>query len=173
VNGMSTWHFVTGRTRREQVFLTDGAVGLVLAVLAVVIVVESTIDAHSAVMTMFEVLRATDTTKAAVSTMIRAFLIGHPQIADVAMVFTKLDVARNAIVSVTEPPKTKTKYNKVRTVARMRSQSKNDITPISLCMRDLRLAALSSKALSADDLFDGEAINGVVCIFRGLIHAGE
>ena len=106
---MSTWHFVTGRTRREQVFLTDGAVGLVLAVLAVVIIIEGTIDAHSAVMAMFEVLCATDTTKATVGTMIRTLLIGHPQVADVAMVFTKLDVARNAVVTVyrTTPKKTR------------------------------------------------------------------
>jgi hypothetical protein len=40
VNSMSTWHFVTGRTRREQVFsLQTGQLRLVLAVLTVVIVV--------------------------------------------------------------------------------------------------------------------------------------
>jgi hypothetical protein len=101
---MSTWHFVTGRTRREQVFLTDGAVGLVLAVLTVVIVVEGAIDAHAAIMTVFEVLSSTNTTETAIRTMVRTFLIRHPQIADVAMVFTKLDIARNAIVSVSPKP---------------------------------------------------------------------
>lgn len=104
---MSTWHFVTGRTRREQIFLTDGAIGLVLAVLAVVIVVQGAINAHAAVVAMFEVLSSTHTTKATVRTMVWTFLIGHPQIADVAMVFTKLDIARNAIVAVETEKKTK------------------------------------------------------------------
>lgn len=98
MNGMSTGHFVTGRTRREKIFLTDGTIGLVLSVLAIVIVVQSTIDAHAAVVTVLKVFGTADTAKATVLTMVRAFLIGHPQVADVAMVGTKLDVTRNAVV---------------------------------------------------------------------------
>jgi hypothetical protein len=141
-----------------------------------VIVVEGAIDAHAAVMTVFKVLSSTNTTETAIRTMVRTFLIRHPQIADVAMVFTKLDIARNAIVSVSPKPqhtKNKSGIKKVRTNCLDETQIQNDVSPFSLTIFHLRLATLTSKALSTDDLFNGETINGVVCIFRGLIHVGE
>jgi hypothetical protein len=100
VNRMTAWHFVTGRTGGKEVFLTDGTIGLVLAHLAVVIVVEGAINAHAAIMAVLEILGTTDAAKTAVFAMVRTFLIGHPQVANVAVVGTKLDVAGYAVVSV-------------------------------------------------------------------------
>ena len=93
MNRMSAGHFVTCRTRREQVFLADGTVCLVLAVLAVVVVVECTINAHATVVTVLEVFGPTDAAKATVGAMVRTLFIRHPQVADVAVVFTELDEA--------------------------------------------------------------------------------
>jgi predicted lysophospholipase L1 biosynthesis ABC-type transport system permease subunit len=80
--------------------LADGAIGLVLAVLAVVIGVETLINAHAAIMAMLKVLGTTDAAKATVLTMVRFFIIGHPKITNVAMVVTKLDITIYAIVTV-------------------------------------------------------------------------
>jgi hypothetical protein len=58
----------------------------------------------------------------------RTFLIRHPQIADVAMVFTKLDIARNAIdlgFTKTIPhKKTKVGSRKLEQIAWMRPEFK-------------------------------------------------
>jgi hypothetical protein len=100
MNRVTARHFVTGRTRGKEIFLTDGTVGLVLAHLAVVIVVEGAINAHAAIVTVLKILGTADAAKATVFAMVRTFLIGHPQVANVAVVVTKLDVARYAVVSV-------------------------------------------------------------------------
>lgn len=65
-------------SRTEEKLLAHGAIGLVLAVLAVVIGVETLINAHAAVMTMLKVIGTSDTAKATVLTMVRFFIIGHP-----------------------------------------------------------------------------------------------
>ena len=73
MNGMTAGHFVTGAPRRKEILLTDGTVGLVLANLAVVIVVEGPVDAHATVVAVFKVLGAADAAKAAIGTMIGTF----------------------------------------------------------------------------------------------------
>lgn len=100
MNGMPTGHFVTGRSGREQVFLTHGAVGLVLAHLAIVILVEGAIDAHAAIMTVLEVFGTSDAAKAAVWTVIRTFFVGHPEVANDAVIRAEFYAAVDTVVSV-------------------------------------------------------------------------
>jgi hypothetical protein len=78
MNGMSTGHFVRGISRTKQIFLTDGTVGHVFASLAIVIVKEEGIDTHATVIAVTKVLSSTYSTKAAIATMVRRFVIGHP-----------------------------------------------------------------------------------------------
>ena len=99
MNGMSTGHFVTGRSGGEQIFLTDGAVGLVLAHLAIVILVEGAINAHAAIMAVLKVFRSSDAAKAAVWTVIRTFFVRHPEVANDAVVGSELNAAVDAVVS--------------------------------------------------------------------------
>ena len=100
VDGMAAGHLVRGRTRAEQILLADGAVRHVLARLAVVIVEEEGINAHAAVMTVLEVLPATDSAEATVGAMVGLLLGRHPQVADVAVVLSKSDATFDALVAV-------------------------------------------------------------------------
>jgi hypothetical protein len=79
--------------------LAHGAVGFVLSTLAVVIVVEAPVDAHSTVMAMLKILRSTNPTESAIFAMIRFFIVRHPQVAYAAVVFSKLNSTLNAIIS--------------------------------------------------------------------------
>ena len=100
VDGMATGHLVRGRTGAEQILLADGAVGHVLARLAVVIVEEEGINAHTAVMAVLEVLPATDSAEATVGAMVGLLLGRHPQIADVTVVLSESDATFDALVAV-------------------------------------------------------------------------
>ena len=93
-------HFVRGKSAAEQVFLTDRAVAHVLARLAVVIVKQKCVNAHAAVVAVFEVFATADAAKAAVFAMVGRLLVGHPQVANVAVVLTKLYAAIDAVVAV-------------------------------------------------------------------------
>jgi hypothetical protein len=99
MNGMPTGHFVTGRSGGEQILLTDGAVGLVLAHLAIVILVEGAINAHAAIMAVLKVFRSSDAAKAAVWTVIRTFFVRHPEVANDAVVGPELYAAVDTVVS--------------------------------------------------------------------------
>jgi hypothetical protein len=50
--------------------------------------------------TVLEVFATTDAAEPAIYAMIRSLLGRHPEIADIAVVFTKLDVAVNTVVPV-------------------------------------------------------------------------
>ena len=100
VDGVAAGHLVRGRTGAEEVFLTDGAVGHVLARLAVVIIEKEGINARAAVMTVLEVLPATDSAEATVGAMVRLLLGRHPQVADVAVVLSESDATFDALVAV-------------------------------------------------------------------------
>lgn len=100
MNGVSTGHFVTGVTTAKQVFLTDGTVAHVLARLAIVIVKQEGINAHATVVAMTKVLATADAAKAAIDAVVGSFAGGHPEIANVAMVFTKLNATADTIVAV-------------------------------------------------------------------------
>ena len=78
MDGMATWHLVRGTTRTKQELLTDRTVRFVLSTLAVVVLVQTLVDAHATIMTMLEVLRSTHTAKTTVGTMVRPFSIRHP-----------------------------------------------------------------------------------------------
>ena len=100
VDGVAAGHLVRGRTGAEEVFLTDGAVGHVLARLAVVIIEKEGIDTHATVMAVLEVLPATDSAEATVGAMVGLLLGRHPQIADVAVVLSESDATFDALVAV-------------------------------------------------------------------------
>jgi len=100
VNGVSAGHFVRGQPTAKQILLANGAVAHVLARLAVVLVKEQRVDAHAAVVAVSKVFATSDATKATVRTVIRAFLAGHPEIANVAVVLSKLNAALDAVVAV-------------------------------------------------------------------------
>jgi hypothetical protein len=87
---MSTGHFVRCAPRIEQVLLTYRAIGSILALFAIVIGVETAINAHAAFVTMQKVVGSSHSTKAAIGTVVRSLLVRHPQIANIAMVRAKL-----------------------------------------------------------------------------------
>ena len=89
-----------GRAGAKEVLLANGTVGHVLARLAVVIVEEEGINAHAAVMTVLEVLPATDSAEATVGAMVGLLLGRHPQIADVTVVLSESDATFDALVAV-------------------------------------------------------------------------
>jgi hypothetical protein len=80
--------------------LTDGTVGHVFAGLAIVIVKEEGIDTHTTVIAVTKVFSSTHSTKAAIATMVGRFVIGHPQIANIAMVGSKLGLTTTAEFAV-------------------------------------------------------------------------
>ena len=100
VDGVAAGHLVRGRAGAEEVLLADGAVGHVLAGLAVVIVEEEGVDAHAAIVAVLEVLPASDAAEAAVGTVVGLLLGRHPQVADVAMVLSEGNAALDALVAV-------------------------------------------------------------------------
>jgi hypothetical protein len=100
MNGMSAGHFVTCRSRGKQVFLTDGTVRHVFSSVAIVIVKQLGVNAHAAIVAVTKVISTAHSTKAAILTVIRVLLIGHPQIANAAMIFSKLNSTRHTLVSV-------------------------------------------------------------------------
>jgi hypothetical protein len=100
VNGVSTRHFMRCIATAEQILLTDGTVAHVLAVLTIVIVKQQGINTHTAVVTVLEVFATTDAAEPTIFAMIRSLLGGHPEIADIAVVFTKLDEAVDTVIPV-------------------------------------------------------------------------
>jgi hypothetical protein len=67
-----------------------------------VIVQEERVNAHATVVAVTKVFPTTDATETTVRAVVRRFLVGHPEIANVAVVFTKLDAALDAVVAVVE-----------------------------------------------------------------------
>jgi hypothetical protein len=84
----------------EQILLADGTVAHVLAVLAIVIVKQQGINTHTTVVTVLEVFATTNAAEPAILAMIRSLFRGHPEVADIAVVFTKLDEAVDTVVPV-------------------------------------------------------------------------
>lgn len=93
-------------SRAKQKFLADGTVGFVFSRFAVVVRVETAVNAHATIMTVLEIFRSPDPTESAIGTVIRPFIICHPEIANITVVFTEGDVALDAIVA--EQNKTET-----------------------------------------------------------------
>jgi hypothetical protein len=85
VNGVSTRHFMRCIATAEQILLADRTVAHVLAVLAIVIVKQQGINAHTTVVTVLEVFATTHAAEPTILAMIRSFIGGHPEIADIAV----------------------------------------------------------------------------------------
>ena len=99
MNRMAARHFMRRRARIKKIFLTHGAVGLVLAVFAMMTIKQGHVDAHSTVIAMFKVFRSTYATKPTFVTVIRFLCIVHPQITDFTVVFTKFAPTFDAFVA--------------------------------------------------------------------------
>jgi hypothetical protein len=69
-----------------------------------VILKDRYINAHATVMTVTKVVATADTTKATIVAVIRFFLIGHPEIAQAAMISTELNVALHTRIAVERKP---------------------------------------------------------------------
>jgi hypothetical protein len=89
--------------------VTNGTVGLVRAGFEIVVFVETPFNTHATVVTVLKVLNATDAAKAAVLAVVGAFLVRHPEVANVAMVGAKRDSAVDALVAVVCDGKVKKK----------------------------------------------------------------
>jgi hypothetical protein len=98
MNRVPTGHFVRGTPGIKEIFLTDRAVAPVLAGLAIVIAVETAVNAHTTFVAVLKVFLSAHAAKAAVGTMVGTFVGRHPQVANVAMVGTKLYPARDTAV---------------------------------------------------------------------------
>jgi hypothetical protein len=105
VYGMSTRHFVRCEPGTEQIFLTDRTVAHVLSRFAIVIIEQLDVDAHATIIAMPKIISAAHPTKSARGTMIRGFIIRHPQITNTAVIFAKLNTTRNTVVAVYFPPR--------------------------------------------------------------------
>jgi len=57
------------------------------------------VDTHSTILAVTKVLTPADAAETAVRTVIRTFLVGHPQVANGTVILAKLDVAVDAFVT--------------------------------------------------------------------------
>lgn len=90
MNGVATGHFVAGRPRRKQILLTNRTIGHVLAGLAVVILKQESVNAHATIVTMPEIVPPSHPTETTIVTMVGILVGRHPQIANRAMILSKL-----------------------------------------------------------------------------------
>lgn len=104
VNGVTTGHLVGGTSRTEEELLTDGTVGFVLSRFAIVVGVETAVDAHATVVTVLEIFGSPHPAESTVSTMVRPFVVGHPEVANITVVFTKLNATLDALVCLARLP---------------------------------------------------------------------
>ena len=100
MNSVSTRHFVRRGTATEKKLLTNGAVGLVLATLAIVLIVERLVNTHATVVAMLKVFGAPNTAETTFGAMIRLVFVGHPEIANRTMILSKRDVTFYASIAV-------------------------------------------------------------------------
>jgi hypothetical protein len=79
--------------------LANRTIAHVLASLAVVIIKQKCINAHTTVIAMAKVLAPTDTTEATIVAVVRRFTRCHPQVTNVAVVLAKLNITVDAVVA--------------------------------------------------------------------------
>ena len=101
VNGMTAWKILWRLAGGKHVFAADGTVILVLILEAVVAFKDMNTNAHAALVTVTEVFGATNATKATLIAVKGFLRLGHPEITDVAVVFSK----RYSTVSTLIPAK--------------------------------------------------------------------
>jgi hypothetical protein len=97
---MPTRHFVRSTATAKEIFLAHGAVTLILARLAIMIVVQALINAHSTRVAMLKVVFAADAAKATIFAVIGMLFVRHPEVAGMAMVVTKKNTAVDTVVAV-------------------------------------------------------------------------
>jgi hypothetical protein len=100
VNRVPTGHFVRRTATAKEVFLAHGAVALILARLAIVIVEQALVNAHSTVVAMLKVIFSTDAAKATVFAVIGILFVRHPEVASIAVVGTKKNIAVDTVLAV-------------------------------------------------------------------------
>jgi hypothetical protein len=100
VNRVPTGHFVRRTATAKEVFLAHGAVALILARLAIVIAEQALVNAHSTVVAMLEVIFSTDAAKATVFAVIGILFVRHPEVASIAVVGTKKNIAADTVLAV-------------------------------------------------------------------------
>jgi hypothetical protein len=97
---VSTGHFVRGVTTGKQIFLTDGTIRVVLALLAVVVVKEFGINAHAAIVAVAKIFAAADPAKAAVAAVVGRLAGRHPKVADIAVIASEFNTAFPTLIAV-------------------------------------------------------------------------
>lgn len=80
--------------------MTNRAIGLVLATLAIMLVVKRLVNAHAAIVTMLKVFGSSHTAETAFRTVVGLIFVRHPEITNGTMILSKLDVAFYASVAV-------------------------------------------------------------------------
>jgi hypothetical protein len=75
VNRVPAGHFVRRTATAKEVFLAHGAVALILARLAIMIVKQAFVNAHATVVTVLKVIFATDAAKATVFAVIGILVV--------------------------------------------------------------------------------------------------
>ena len=100
---MTARHFMRGTSGTKEEFLTHGTVGFIFSTFAIVICVESSVNAHATIMTVLKILGTANTTKTTIGAMVGPFVICHPEIANAAVIFSKLNSTLDAIVTVYFP----------------------------------------------------------------------
>jgi len=100
MNRMTTWHFMRGTSGTKQEFLTYWTIGFVFSTFTIVIGVETSVNAHSTVMTVLKILRPSYSAESTIRAVIGPLVVVHPEIANITVVFSKLNSALDAIVSV-------------------------------------------------------------------------
>jgi hypothetical protein len=90
---------MASHSTREQIFLTHGTIAHILPRLAVVVIKQKGINAHSAIVTVRKIFPPADATKATFFAVVWILVRGHPQITNVAVVCSKLNPTVYAIVS--------------------------------------------------------------------------
>ena len=158
MDGVSAGHFVRGRPRTKEVFLTDRAIRLVLSAFAIVVGVQGFVNAHAAIMTMLKVFRATHSTETAILTVIWFFIIRHPKVTNVTMVLSKGNSTRHTIVAVQKRQSNASEFWDTAISA----------TPNIKKRQYLRFGRLLGETLSTNDFLHGEPVNGMVGFFRSL-----
>ena len=61
--------------------------------------IKTLVDAHATIVTVSKVFRATYTAETTLGAMIRLFVVGHPQVAYVTMIFTKSHPTANTVIA--------------------------------------------------------------------------
>jgi hypothetical protein len=85
--------------RGKHVFAADGAIVFVLVLETVVCIEHADRDAHAALLAMLKGFDTADSTEAALNAMKWFFRTCHPQVAYVAMIFTKASPTMHAKIT--------------------------------------------------------------------------